>query len=97
MHRVQVPLVGETELATIPRWECADQVPRLDLPEAVDWQAPVGVDTRGGWNRKPLDMDAVTRMIEDGATAAQLCHRFGINYARAQRLVGKSGEEDAYA
>jgi DNA segregation ATPase FtsK/SpoIIIE-like protein len=101
MHRVQVPLVSEAELADIPRWEHASQVPRLSLPEAVSWSTPVGVDTRGGWNRKPLDMDEVVQMIEEGATAAQISHQFAINYERAQRLVAQVtaqlDEEDAYA
>lgn len=96
MHRVQVPLVSEAELAKIPQWESADQVPRLPLPEAVNWSTPVGVDTRGGWNRKSLDMDEVMEMIEEGATAAQISHRFNINYERAQRLVAQFSEEDAY-
>jgi DNA segregation ATPase FtsK/SpoIIIE-like protein len=94
MHRVQVPLVSEVELANIPRWERASQVPHLSLPEAVNWAAPVGVDTRGGWNRKPLDIDEVTQMVEEGATAAQLSHQFKINYERAQRLVAQFSEED---
>jgi DNA segregation ATPase FtsK/SpoIIIE-like protein len=89
MHRVQVPLVSEAELSGIPSWERADQVPRLSLPEVVNWPVPVGVDTRGGWNRKPLDMDEVIRMVEDGATAAQISHQFAINYKRARRLVAQ--------
>jgi DNA segregation ATPase FtsK/SpoIIIE-like protein len=94
MHRVQVPLVSEAELANTPRWERADQVPCLPLPEAVNWSTPVGVDTRGGWNRKPLDIDEVAQMVEEGATAAQLSHQFNINYERAQRLVAQFAEED---
>ena len=97
MHRVQVPLVGEAELADIPGWENANQVSRLALPEAVRWSVPVGVDTRGGWNRKPLDMDEVAQMVEEGATASQISHQFNINYERAQRLVVQFSEEDAYA
>jgi S-DNA-T family DNA segregation ATPase FtsK/SpoIIIE len=97
MHRVQVPLVSEAELANIPRWESASQMPRLPLPEAVSWSVPVGVDTRGGWNRKPLAMDEVVQMVEDGATAAQISRAFNINYERARRLVAQFGEEDEYA
>ena len=97
MHRVQVPLVSEAELTDIPRWESADQVPYLPLPEAVSWSVPVGVDTRGGWNRKPLDMDEVAQMVEEGATASQISHQFNINYERAQRLVVQFSEEDKYA
>jgi DNA segregation ATPase FtsK/SpoIIIE-like protein len=94
MHRVQVPLMSKTELADIPHWKHTGQIPCLSLPEAVNWGAPVGVDTRGGWNRKKLDMDAVIEMIEEGATAAQISHRLNINYARAQRLVAQLGRED---
>jgi hypothetical protein len=97
MHRVQVPLVSEAEMAGISRWESAGQVPRLPLSEAVSWPVPVGVDTRGGWNRKPLDMDEVVRMVEEGATAAQISHEFNINYERARRLVVQFSEEDEYA
>jgi len=91
MHRLQVPLVGEAELETVPRWERADQVPHLELPEAVSWSTPVGVDSRGGWQRKELDMERVREMIEDGATATELHRAFGINYGRALRLLEGSG------
>jgi len=91
LTRLQVPLVTEAELAAIPRWESADRVPRLDLPEAVNWSTPPGVDTRGGWNRTPLDLDAVRQAVEDGATARDLQTLFGINYDRARRLVNRFG------
>ena len=89
--RVQVPLVTEAELANIPRWERPDQVLRLDLPEVVNWSTPPGVDTRGGWNRTPLDLNEVRQAVEEGATARDLQTLFGINYDRARRLVRRFG------
>jgi DNA segregation ATPase FtsK/SpoIIIE-like protein len=98
MNRLQVPLVSAAELADVPCWESADQVPRLDLPQAIDWATPPGTDTRGGWNRKELDLEAVRRLVElDAFTASDLQRVFGINYDRAQRLVEQYAEEDEEA
>jgi S-DNA-T family DNA segregation ATPase FtsK/SpoIIIE len=100
MHRVQVPLVSAADLEAIPRWERVEQIERLPLPEMVDWPVPVGVDTRGGWNRKPLDLDQVREMVDEGATATELHQELGINYGRARRLVaqfaGRDREESSY-
>ena len=93
--RLQVPLVTEADLADIPRWESADRVPRLDLPEVVSWPVPPGVDRRGGWNRTPLDLEAVREAVENGATARDLQVLFGIHYDRARRLVRLLGGSDA--
>jgi len=90
--RVQVPLVTRAELAGLPRWERRGKVPRLDLPEVLHcWSPPPGVDTRGGWNRTPLDLEAVQEAVRNGATARDLQTLFGINYDRAQRLVRMFG------
>ena len=50
-----------------------------------------------GRMRETLDMDEVVRMVEEGATAAQISHELNINYERAQRLVTQLSEEDKYA
>lgn len=92
MHRLQVPLVTEADLANIPRWESPDKVPRLELPEVVPWPTPPGVDTRGGWNRKMVPLEAVRRLVvEESFTASDLQRIFDINYHRAQRLVAQFG------
>lgn len=94
MHRLQVPLVTEADLADIPRWESSDQMPRLELPEVISWPAPSGVDSRGGWNRKGLPLEAVRRLVvEEGFTASDLQRVFDINYYRAQRLVAEFSAE----
>jgi len=90
MQRVQVPLVGNEELDRIPKQE--GETPGLELPVQVDWSEDENeVDSRGGWNRKPLDMDVVRRLVEKGATAADLRDAFGINYHRADRLRERFG------
>jgi len=94
MYRLQVPLVGEVELQDVPRWDRPEHVPHLDLPDMVNWETPVGVDSRGGWQRKDLDMTEVREMVEDGATASELHKALGINYNRALRLVHQFGGDE---
>jgi S-DNA-T family DNA segregation ATPase FtsK/SpoIIIE len=93
MHRVQVPLVGG-ECGDIPVWSAREQVHRLDLPAVVDWAVQPGVDRRGGWNRKQLDLEQVRADVLDGATATDLQEEYGINYNRAEGLVQLFGGDD---
>ena len=95
MVRFQAPLVTADELRAIPSWDNTSQIPHLDLPVAVDLsELGIDVDTRGGWNRKSLNLDAVRLAVEMGATATDLHHNLGINYQRAQRLVEQFGGND---
>lgn len=93
MIRFQAPLCTGEDLADVPRWERASQIQRLDLPTSLDLAdyGAGGVDSRGGWNRKELDLDAVRLAVSYGATASDLNHELGISYERAQRLVAQFG------
>jgi DNA segregation ATPase FtsK/SpoIIIE-like protein len=88
-QRLQVPLVTHKELSTLPQ---GDRVNHLELGEF--WNVPLALDSRGGWNRKPLDLDTVRQAVGEGATAATLGRLFGINFDRAQRLVAQFGGDD---
>jgi len=91
MFRLQVPLFdcwdkrfgGEVRdrLARLPHADA----PALDIPASI----PAPADGRGGWNRKELDEETLAALgaaFADGASAAQVSKRFGLNYERAKRL-----------
>jgi S-DNA-T family DNA segregation ATPase FtsK/SpoIIIE len=90
MYRLQVPLFDPWDarfgaeirdrLARLPHADA----PALDIPAM-----PSPADGRGGWNRKELDegtLAALGAAFAEGATAAQVSKRFGLNYERAKRL-----------
>jgi len=90
--RLQVPLITPAHIARLPQ---ADEVPRLELGEFVDLGA-LARDTRGGWNRKPLDWREVEEYLaEHDASIGGLADRFGIGYDRAQAIWNRFWDEDA--
>jgi hypothetical protein len=92
MYRLQVPLFDPWDARFGP--EIRDRLARLPHADAPALQVPADAlppagDGRGGWNRKELDEGTLTALgvaFAEGATAAQVSKRFGLNYERAKRL-----------
>jgi S-DNA-T family DNA segregation ATPase FtsK/SpoIIIE len=79
--RVQMPLFWPT-LADLKKLPLVPQVKPLELagPEPER-------ETRGGWNRKGLDWEAVGAYLAgDKPTVSGLAEAFGINHRRAQKV-----------
>jgi len=90
--RLQVPLITPAHIRQLPQ---VAEVPRLELGEFVDLGA-LARDTRGGWNRKPLDWQAVEEYLSgDGATITGLQETFGLNYYRARAIWEAFWDEGA--
>jgi len=81
--RLQVPLITPEHLADLP-WVA--EVTPLELGEFVDLGA-LARDTRGGWNRKPLDWHKVEHYLtSEGVTISGLAAAFGIGHNRARAI-----------
>jgi len=92
--RFQAPLVDLELLECLPQ---ETTTRHLDLSAFDPDQEPVGdVDPRGGWQRKPIDIEAIQAAVEDGMTAAALGRTFSINFHRAQRLVEQFGGSNGH-